>query len=78
MTMILTKGLDLKPLYVAKDKIIGMFADSSAPEKETILVLSCGGTRVEWRISENVGLFMWRYDSAESSPPQRSSNAHLA
>jgi hypothetical protein len=63
MTMIETTGFDMKPLYVAKDKILGMAQKGDNPQ-QTTLIMGCGSESEEWVINESVLAFRVKYDNA--------------
>ena len=61
--MIETIGFNMRPLYVAKDKILGMLQKNDNPQ-QTSLLIACGTESEEWIINESVLVFRVKYDNA--------------
>lgn len=63
MVMIETIGLDMRSLYVAKDKILGMKQKDGNPQ-QSVLIMVCGTKSEEWVINESVQIFRVKYDNS--------------
>ena len=63
MIMIETTGFNMKPIFIAKDKILGMSQGGDNPQ-QTILFMACGSESEEWIINESVLTFRVKYDNS--------------
>ena len=63
--LIETTGYDLRPLFIAKDKIVGMQERKDNPQQTVVYIQGAGpGGTEEWIINESVHTFRVKYDNS--------------
>ena len=64
-TLIETIGYNLRPIFIAKDKIIGMQETRDNPQQTVVYIQGVGpeGTE-EWIINESIHTFRVKYDNS--------------